>query len=62
LQVKAQKITAPAVAAILFSMEAVFAALADFVINRQGFTLRELTGCVLVLAAVIVSQVPGKRR
>jgi len=58
LQVKAQKITAPAVAAILFSMESVFAALADYLINRQGFSERELIGCVLVLSAVVVSQLP----
>ncbi|MCL2704351.1 MAG: DMT family transporter [Defluviitaleaceae bacterium] len=61
LQIKVQKITAPSVAAILLSMESVFAALAGYLFIAEILTARELLGCALVLAAVITAQIPGKK-
>lgn len=60
LQVVAQKYTEPAVASLLMSMESVFSALAGWVILGQVLTPRELLGCILVFAAVILAQVPLK--
>ena len=60
LQIKAQQITSPAVASILFSMESVFAALAGYLFISEHLSARELRGCALVLAAIIVAQIPAK--
>ncbi|MCL2407352.1 MAG: DMT family transporter [Defluviitaleaceae bacterium] len=62
LQTKAQKITAPAVAAVLFSTEAVFAAVFGFIILREILTVQEIIGCILVFIAVVISQVSPRSR
>ena len=65
LQIVAQKNTDPAVASLLMSLESVFALLAGFVILHQMLSVRELIGCALVLAAVILAELPvsaSKRR
>ena len=59
LQIVAQKDTSPAVAALLMSFEAVFAALTGFVILNEVLTPRELVGCLLMFSAVILAQMPG---
>ena len=58
LQVIAQKHTEPAVASLLMSLESVFSALAGWVILGQALSARELAGCVLVFAAVILAELP----
>ena len=58
LQVIAQKHTEPAVASLLMSLESVFSALAGWVILGQALSARELTGCILVFAAVILAELP----
>lgn len=58
LQIVAQKDTDPTVATLLMSLESVFAALAGWVILREVLMPKELLGCVLVFAAVILAQVP----
>ena len=60
-QIIAQKDTAPAIAALLMSFEAVFAALTGFIILNEILTIRELLGCVLMFIAVVVAQLPEKR-
>lgn len=67
LQVIGQKGVNPTVAALLLSLESVFATLAGWVAYRIGFlgtdqsmTGRQVAGCVLVFAAVILVQLPGK--
>lgn len=66
LQIVAQKDTDPTVATLLMSLESVFAALAGWVILHEVLMPKELLGCVLVFAAVILAQVPlpslGKKR
>ncbi|MDO4539630.1 MAG: DMT family transporter [Syntrophomonadaceae bacterium] len=56
LQVVAQSNTAPAIAALIMSMESVFAALFGWLILNEMLSPRELGGCALMLAAVILSQ------
>lgn len=56
LQTLSQKITDPAVASIMFSVESVFTViLAAFLINEQ-MSAMEYIGCALVLGAVFSSQ------
>ncbi len=56
LQVVAQKFTHHSHAAIILSLESVFAALAGYVMLSERFTGREITGGVLMVVGMIVSQ------
>ncbi len=58
LQIVAQKDTDPTIASLLMSLESVFSLLAGWIVLHQKLSLRELTGCVLVFAAVILAQLP----
>jgi len=57
-----QKDTEPAVASLLMSLESVFAAITGFIFLHNRFTLREFLGCILIFAAVILSQLPDKKK
>ena len=56
LQVVAQKRARPTHAAILLSMESVFAAVAGWMILDEMMSLRQLTGCALMLSGMLLSQ------
>ena len=56
LQVYAQKNISAAPAAIIFSLEGVFAAIAAWIILDQILGLNNIVGCFLILVAVIFSQ------
>lgn len=56
LQILGQRRTPPAAATLLMSLESVFAALSGWLILHETLTARELTGCALVFAAVILAQ------
>ncbi len=58
LQILGQKRTDPTSATLIMSLESVFAALSGWMILHESFSLREFLGCVLVFAAVILSQHP----
>ena len=58
LQIRAQRSTDPAVASILFSMEAVFATIVSWIALHEHLSPREILGCALLLTAVIVSKSP----
>ncbi|MBP3542783.1 MAG: DMT family transporter [Lachnospiraceae bacterium] len=62
LQIIGQKNMNPTVASLLLSLESVFSALAGWVILNQSLNMRELFGCVLVFAAIILAQMPQKKR
>ena len=57
LQIVAQKNTHPVIASLVLSLEAVFAALAGWLILSQNLSARELLGSFLVFAAIVLSQV-----
>ena len=61
LQVIAQKNTDPTVASLLLSLESVFSVLTGWVILGERLSGRELFGCALVFAAVLLAQLPGKK-
>ncbi|MDO5122773.1 MAG: EamA family transporter, partial [Erysipelotrichaceae bacterium] len=56
LQITGQLHADPAVASILLSLESVFALLAGFIILHQVLSIREVTGCVLMFAAIMLAQ------
>lgn len=60
LQLVAQKHTEPTVASILLSLESVFAVVAGAIILHEQLQGREIIGCVLMFAAVIITQLPSK--
>lgn len=61
LQIVGQKGVAPSAAALLMSLESVFAALFGWLLLHETMTRAELLGCVLVFAAVVISQLPEKK-
>jgi drug/metabolite transporter (DMT)-like permease len=60
LQVVAQREAPPAHAAIIMSLETVFAALGGWILLQESFSSRDLLGCGLMLAGMVVSQI-GRR-
>ncbi len=61
LQIVGQKSLEPTTAALIMSLESVFAALGGWWLLDETMTSWELTGCGLVFAAVIISQLPSKK-
>lgn len=61
LQIVGQKYAEPTVASISMSLESVFAALGGWVISGNVLHTRELIGCILVFAAIVVAQLPGRK-
>ena len=62
LQIVGQKHLPPTPAALIMSLESVFAALGGWWLLNESMTPAELTGCTLVFAAVVISQIPEKRK
>lgn len=62
LQVVGQKHAKPAHAAIVLSLEAVFASLGGWLILGENLGLRGYLGCVLMLAGMLLSQLPEMRK
>jgi len=60
LQVIAQRDTKPTIAALILSLESVFAVLMGFIILSEVLSLREVLGCLLMFAAIIMAQLPEK--
>tara|TARA_B100001996_G_scaffold371454_1_gene346816 strand:- start:522 stop:1421 length:900 start_codon:yes stop_codon:yes gene_type:complete len=56
LQIYAQKNISPAPAAIIFSLEGVFATIAAWIILNQILGLDNIIGCLLILCGVLFSQ------
>ncbi len=68
LQIVGQKYTDPTSASIIMSLESVFATLSTVILIALGWNLtggaltaREITGCILMFAAIILVQFPEKR-
>lgn len=61
-QFAGQSRVSPTVAAIICSFESVFGLLFGIILLDEKMTGMKLTGCVFILAAVILSQLKGKNR
>lgn len=62
LQIIGQKEVEPTAASLLMSLESVFAALSGWIILKETMTTWEICGCILVFIAVIISQLPTKKK
>lgn len=58
LQIVGQKYTQPAVASLLMCLESVFAVLAGWVVLHEALNGRELAGCIVMFAAIILTKIP----
>ena len=58
LQVVAQKNVNPTIASLIMCLESVVAVLAGWIVLGQGMSSREIWGCVLMFAAIVVAQLP----
>ncbi len=62
LQIVGQKGMNPAVASLILSLESVVSVLAGLIILGQKLSTRELIGCVLMFFAIILAQLPEKKK
>ena len=62
LQMVAQGFTDPAAASLLMSLESVFAALSGALLLGERMRPRELLGCLVLFSAVVIVQLPEKKR
>lgn len=60
LQIIAQKDSNPTVLSLLLSLESVFATVSGAILLHEKMIGREYIGCILMFAAVIISQLPSK--
>ncbi len=60
LQIVGQKGMNPTVASLILSLESVVSVLAGWILLGQSLSARELAGCVLMFAAIILAQLPAK--
>lgn len=62
MQVVAQADTDPTIASMILCLESVFAVLAGMVILGEAMSVREVFGCVIMFAAIVVAQLPTKNK
>lgn len=61
LQIFGHKATKPVLATLILSSEAVFAVIGGILLLGETLTLREVFGCILMLGAIIISQIKDKK-
>jgi len=59
LQLWAQQYTSPSHAAILFTLEPVFAVITSYLVLRERLGLRSFIGAALVLAGILAAELLG---
>lgn len=62
LQILGQEDVNPTVASLVMSLESVFSALSGWLVLQERMSSRELTGCVLMFAAILLAQIQFKPR
>lgn len=61
LQILGQKHLETTPASLLMSLESVFAVISGWIVLNERMTAEEYSGCILMFAAVILSQIPMKK-
>ena len=61
-QILGQKNVNPTIASLILSLESVISVLAGWVLLGQTMSPREITGCVLMFAAIVLAQLPERQR
>ena len=62
LQVIGQKNLSPTVASMILSLESVISVLAGWIILGEALSAKEIVGCVIVFMAVVLVQLPEKKK
>lgn len=62
LQIVGQKNVNPAIASLILSLESCFSVLAGWVVLGERLSVREYVGCILMFAAIILAQLPDKKK
>ena len=62
LQIVGQRDVKPALASLIMSLESVVSAIAGWLLLGQRLTLRELFGCAVMFAAILLAQMPAKTK
>lgn len=60
LQIIGQKNMNPTVASLILSLESCISVIAGWLILGQALTIREIIGCIVMFAAIILAQLPDK--
>ena len=58
LQIVGQQGVNPTIASLLMSLESVFSVLAGWLLLKQSLSLREIIGCAVIFAAILLAQIP----
>ncbi len=61
LQMTGQKYTEPATASLLMSLESVFAVITGVLVLHEHMSIREIIGCIIMFAAIILVTVRGEK-
>ena len=62
LQIVGQRDMNPTVASLIMSLESVVSVIAGFLILHQAMSVRELSGCCLMVVAIVLAQLPDRRK
>lgn len=62
LQIMGQKDLEPSLASLIMSLESVVAAICGWLFLKESMTGSEILGCVLTFAAILLSQIPTRRK
>lgn len=62
LQIVGQEGVNPAVAALVLSLESCFAVLAGWLLLGDAMNLRELSGCLIMFGAIVLTQLPSGKK
>ncbi len=62
LQIIGQKYVPPVISAVTLTLESVFAVFFGAVFMNELMSLREFSGCILMLCAVIIVQIPSSKK
>ncbi len=62
LQILGQKNVNPAIASLLLSLESCFSVLAGWAVLGEKLSMRETVGCFLMFSAIILAQLPEKKK
>ena len=62
LQMVSQKYLHPVTATLLMSLESVFAVLGGWLFLNEKLTFSELAGCSVIFAAILIAQIPVRKK
>lgn len=62
LQIVGQKNVNPAIASLILSLESCFSVLAGWLVLGERLSIRESFGCILMFAAILLAQLPDKKK